>query len=115
MDCLNDGESPVVAGIGDQSVPWTVPDRTDGEELSVPDGADSPENRGSDDAWLDELLPIARAASERAGRISRDAVKDAVRAHQPTGNERLGILLARLKQDEEDAPKGLARDSASLR
>ncbi|MBR7676171.1 DUF2637 domain-containing protein [Streptomyces daliensis] len=77
--------------------------RADGEEASVPDGIGVSTDREADDAWLEELLPIARAASERAGRISRDTVKDAVRAHRAIGNDRLGVLLTRLKEEEDGA------------
>jgi hypothetical protein len=84
----------------------------DEEKPSVPDGVESTRAREADAAWLDELLPIARAASRHAGRISRDTVKAAVRAHQPIGNDRLGILLARLKDEEDTAaqePSGASR------
>lgn len=83
--------------------PGTVPDPTDGKESSVPNDVDSQQDREADEEWLEQLLPIARAASERAGRISREAVKNAVRARQPIGNDRLGVLLVRLKEEEEAA------------
>ncbi len=92
----------------------TVPAPPDGEESSVPDGAETPQDREADDEWLTELLPIARAASEKAGRISRDAVKEAVRAHQAISNDRLGVLLARLKEEEETAAKTPAGASSAL-
>ncbi|UNZ18174.1 DUF2637 domain-containing protein [Streptomyces sp. 891-h] len=114
-DRPNNGEKPAAATTDYQPVQKAVRDHPDGEEPPVQDSANSLEDRETDDAWLGELLPIARAASEQAGRISRDAVKDAVRAHQPIGNERLGMLLARLKQEEEDAAQSPACASASLR
>lgn len=86
----------------------------DGEQPSVPDEDECPQDREAEDGWLDELLPIARAASRQAGRISRDAVKAAVRAHQPIGNDRLGVLLARLKDEEDDAAKEPSDTSRSL-
>ncbi|MFI0818274.1 DUF2637 domain-containing protein [Streptomyces sp. NPDC021098] len=86
----------------------------DEEKPSVPDGVESTGAREADVAWLDELLPIARAASRRAGRISRDTVKAAVRAHQPIGNDRLGILLARLKDEEDTAAQEPSGASGGL-
>lgn len=86
----------------------------DGEQPSVPDMADPPQDRQAEEAWLDELLPIARAASRKAGRISRDTVKVAVRAHQPIGNDRLGVLLARLRDEEDGAAKEPAGSSGNL-
>ncbi|MFF1420634.1 DUF2637 domain-containing protein [Streptomyces sp. NPDC058280] len=96
------------------SVPETVRTRADGEESPVPDDTDFPQDREADDEWLEELLPVARAASEQAGRISRDAVKEAVRAHQPIGNDRLGVLLARLKEEEDAAAQAPAGSSSAL-
>ncbi|MGW3163324.1 DUF2637 domain-containing protein [Streptomyces sp. NPDC001142] len=86
----------------------------DGEESPVPDDAGSAREREVDDEWLDELLPIARTASEKAGRISREAVKEAVRAHQPISNDRLGLLLARLKDEEDASVKTVAVPSSAL-
>ncbi|WP_443043792.1 DUF2637 domain-containing protein [Streptomyces sp. GS7] len=73
------------------------------QDLSVPDGSDAPRDREPVDEWMKELLPIAREASRVAGRISRSAVQDAVRARQPISNDRLGELLAQLRQEEEEA------------
>ncbi|MCZ4118094.1 DUF2637 domain-containing protein [Streptomyces sp. H39-S7] len=75
----------------------------DGEMPSVPDDAECPQDREADDEWLAELLPIARAATEKAGRINRDVVGGAVRPHQPISNDRLGVLLGRLKEEEDEA------------
>ncbi|MEU5545148.1 DUF2637 domain-containing protein [Streptomyces sioyaensis] len=69
----------------------------------VPDGSDAPQDREPVDAWMKELLPIAREASRIAGRISRSAVQHAVRARQPISNDRLGELLAQLREEEEQA------------
>ena len=81
----------------------------DEEKPSVPDEVDPPQDREAEDAWLEDLLPVARAASRQAGRVSREAIQDAVRAQQPISNDRLGVLLARLKVEEEQpagAPAG---------
>ncbi|GAA1219179.1 hypothetical protein GCM10009665_06520 [Kitasatospora nipponensis] len=79
-----------------------VRDCAHGQAPSVPDDADHPQDReAADDEWLEDLLPVAMAAYQESGRISRDAIKEAVRAHQPISNDRLGALLARLK-DEVD-------------
>ncbi|MBT2405569.1 MULTISPECIES: DUF2637 domain-containing protein [unclassified Streptomyces] len=102
---------PTTAG---SSVPETVRARADGEESPVPDDADFPQDREAGDEWLEDLLPIARAASEQAGRISRDAVKEAVRAQQPISNDRLGVLLVRLKEEEDEAAKVPAGSSSAL-
>ncbi|AXG82650.1 DUF2637 domain-containing protein [Streptomyces paludis] len=84
-------------------------------ETPVSDSGDGPSDRQTDDDWLRELLPITRAASQRAGRISRSAVQEAVRARQPISNDRLGELLARLKEEEKGgrrpAPTGTAANS----
>ncbi|MFD0544739.1 DUF2637 domain-containing protein [Streptomyces mexicanus] len=87
---FDDGDSP--SGVRDDS--------TDREEPSVPDGNDVHRDREPVDEWMRELLPIAREASRRAGRISRSAVQAAVRAHQPISNDRLGELIAQLKKAE---------------
>jgi hypothetical protein len=109
-------QTPVAA---DSSVPEAVRASADGDEPAVPDDADDPQDRQADDEWLEDLLPIARTASEKAGRISRDAVKEAVRARQPISNDRLGVLLARLKEEEDElrrlptAPPAPSRDLVS--
>ncbi|MFD5553785.1 DUF2637 domain-containing protein [Streptomyces sp. NPDC127068] len=96
------------------SVLETAHTRPDCEESPVPDDTDVPQDREADDEWLEELLPIARAASEQAGRISREAVKEAVRAQQPISNDRLGVLLARLKEEEDATAKAPAGSSSVL-
>ncbi|GAA3083088.1 hypothetical protein GCM10010449_03770 [Streptomyces rectiviolaceus] len=98
----------------ESSVPELVRTHADGETSPAPDGAEFPQDREADDEWLEDLLPIARAASEKAGRISRDAVKEAVRARQGISNDRLGILLARLKEEEDEAAKTPASASSAL-
>ncbi|QKW51520.1 DUF2637 domain-containing protein [Streptomyces buecherae] len=87
---------------GSASAPVTVRAAADGEAPSVPDGAEYPD-REPDDDWLAELLPIARAATETAGRTSRDVVASAVRKHRAISNDRLGMLLARLRQEDDTA------------
>ncbi|MFD6468961.1 DUF2637 domain-containing protein [Streptomyces goshikiensis] len=91
-----------------------VRDRADGGEPSVPDDAEPPQDREADDEWLDELLPVARAAYEESGRISRDAIKEAVRARQPISNDRLGLLLTRLKDEVDHRATAPAGASSSL-
>ncbi|MDH6107977.1 hypothetical protein P3T36_006989 [Kitasatospora sp. MAP12-15] len=89
--------------------PEAVRTHADDEEPSVPDDVELPQDREADDEWLHDLLPVARAASRQAGRISRDAIQEAVRARLPISNDRLGILLARLKDEEDrraEAPAG---------
>jgi hypothetical protein len=86
----------------------------DGEKPSVPDVSEGPQDREADDDWLAELLPIARAAAERAGRTSREVVGDAVRKHQAISNDRLGVLLARLKEDDDEGAKAPAAASSAL-
>jgi len=78
----------------------------DDEPVPVPDSEESPQDREPEDDWMRDLLPIARDAARTAGRISRDAIKDAVRAHQAVGNDKLGELVAALK-DEETFAGGL--------
>ncbi|MDX3231882.1 hypothetical protein [Streptomyces sp. ME19-01-6] len=86
----------------------------DGEKPSVPDDADCPQDREADDEWLVELLPIAQAATEQAGRISRDVVAGAVRKHRAISNDRLGLLLARLRKEAEGAARTPAAASSAL-
>ncbi|MFJ8957445.1 DUF2637 domain-containing protein [Streptomyces sp. NPDC102381] len=86
----------------------------DEEKPSVPDDAEGPQDREADDDWLAELLPIARAAAERAGRTSREVVGDAVRKHQAISNDRLGVLLARLKEEDDEGAKAPAAASSAL-
>lgn len=111
-----DGRSDSVADRGSATArptavaataPATVRASADGEEPPVRDSSVAPVGRESEDGCLEDLLPIGRPASERAGRISRDAVKTAVRAHQPIDNDRLVVLLARLRHEQKavtDAP-----------
>ncbi|MFF4500372.1 DUF2637 domain-containing protein [Streptomyces sp. NPDC001401] len=108
------GAATAPAAADTPSVPAAVRAPADGETSSVPDGAEFTQDREADDEWLAELLPIARAASQKAGRISRDAVAGAVRAHQPISNDRLGVLLARLKDEEEEAARTPATASSAL-
>ncbi|MFD6417013.1 DUF2637 domain-containing protein [Streptomyces sp. NPDC060194] len=101
-----DGPAPVPTDGVDATLSAADSDRkpvrtASGEErLPVPDDAVVPADRRTEDEWLTNLLLVARTASEKAGRISRDAVKEAVRAHQPIGNDRLGVLLAKLREEE---------------
>ncbi|MEW1674904.1 DUF2637 domain-containing protein [Streptomyces noursei] len=98
----------------DPSAPEAVRSAADGEMPSVPDGAEGPQDREADDDWLTELLPIARAATERAGRISREVVGDAVRKHQAISNDRLGVLLGRLKEEDDEGAKAPVASSSAL-
>ncbi|WP_327376562.1 DUF2637 domain-containing protein [Streptomyces sp. NBC_01216] len=98
----------------ESAAPTAVRTPADGEKPSVPDDADCPQDREADDDWLAELLPIARAATERAGRTSREVVGDAVRKHQAISNDRLGVLLARLKEADEEAAKAPAAAASAL-
>lgn len=75
----------------------------DDGEAPVPDGDDESDDREPVDEWLRELLPLAREAAREAGRISRSAVQEAVRAQCPISNDRLGELLTLLKAEEADA------------
>lgn len=76
-------------------------DRTDDSEGT------SSETGGGRPPAEDELLSLARDATARAGRINRVVVADAVRAggHR-IRNERLGGLLAQLRQEADDKLKG---------
>ncbi|WP_251059951.1 DUF2637 domain-containing protein [Streptomyces sp. ISL-100] len=96
------------------SAPTAVRTWTDGEKPSVPDDAECPQDREADDDWLAELLPIARAATERAGRTSREVVGDAVRKHQAISNDRLGVLLARLKEEDDEGARTPVAASSAL-
>lgn len=98
----------------DPSAPATVRDAADGEKPSVPDGPEGSQDREADDDWLTELLPIARVATEQAGRISREVVGDAVRKRQAISNDRLGVLLARLKEEDDEGAKTPAAASSAL-
>ncbi|MEV7090141.1 DUF2637 domain-containing protein [Streptomyces sp. NPDC093085] len=94
------------------SLRGTVRAPADGEGPSVPDDSEHAQDREADDDWLEELLPIARAATERAGRVNREVVASAIRKHQAIGNDRLGPLLARLK-DEDSKPAQTPADASS--
>ncbi|MER5968540.1 DUF2637 domain-containing protein [Streptomyces sp. NPDC002055] len=103
--------TPTAAELSD---PAAVRAFADSEKPSVPHDADCPQDREADDEWLAELLPIAQAATEQAGRISRDVVAGAVRKHQAISNDRLGLLLARLREEAEDAATTPAASSSAL-
>ncbi|MFJ6705642.1 MULTISPECIES: DUF2637 domain-containing protein [unclassified Streptomyces] len=118
-----DGPVPASPGHGpttapspatDPSAPAAVRDAADGEKPSVPDGPEGSQNRETDDDWLTDLLPIARAACDRAGRISREVVGDAVRKHQAISNDRLGVLLTRLKEEDDEGARTPAAASSAL-
>lgn len=91
------GELSTLSGTGNSN--------TDDQYPSVPDGNDAPQDREPVDAWMTPLLPIAREASRRAGRISRSAVAEAVRAQYPISNDRLGELITHLKKEKDEERK----------
>ena len=96
-------------------VPEPVREHADGGEPSVPDDAELPQDReAADDEWLEDLLPVAWTAYRESGRISRDAIKEAVRAHQPISNDRMGLLLARLKDEVDQHAVAPAGASSAL-
>ncbi|MGW7292827.1 DUF2637 domain-containing protein [Streptomyces xiamenensis] len=95
------GADPHPPAAGGSPSPAEVGGGEDGEEDAVRDGSECPQDRDAADEWLADLLPIARTASERAGRVSRAAVAEAIRVHRPISNADLGVLLARLKEEEE--------------
>ncbi len=78
----------------------TVHDDADGPVPAVQEDVDLLGDREAEDDWLEDLLPIARRACTAAGGLSRDSVGRAIRAHQPISNERLGVLLARLRDEK---------------
>ncbi|MFD0370768.1 DUF2637 domain-containing protein [Streptomyces sp. NPDC127114] len=94
--------------------PAPVPDLAGDGGPSVLDDAEPPQDREADDEWLEDLLPVARAAYRESGRISRDAIKEAVRARQPISNDRLGVLLARLKDETDQRASAPAAASSAL-
>ncbi|ARF73758.1 hypothetical protein B7C62_16915 [Kitasatospora albolonga] len=110
------GHGPTTApsSAADPSAPAAVRDAADGGKPSVPDGPEGSQDREADNEWLTELLPIARAATEQAGRISREVVGDAVRKRQAISNDRLGVLLARLKEEDDQVAKTPAAASSAL-
>ncbi|MDX3388185.1 DUF2637 domain-containing protein [Streptomyces niveiscabiei] len=85
---------------------------SDDEPVPVPDEDEPPQDREPEDDWMRDLLPIARDAARTAGRISRDAIKDAVRAHQAVGNDKLGELVAALKDEETTTHRMAPPDSS---
>ncbi|GAA2241897.1 hypothetical protein GCM10010232_31210 [Streptomyces amakusaensis] len=110
-----DGEVPTPPpAAAEELVPEPVRDHSDGCEPSVPDDVEPPQDREPGGDWLEDLLPVARAAYQESGRISRDAIKEAVRARQPISNDRLGILLSRLKDEVEERSAPPARTSTAL-
>ncbi|MGW0856136.1 DUF2637 domain-containing protein [Streptomyces sp. NPDC002690] len=98
----------------ESSVPKAVRVPADEEKPPVPDDADRPQDREADDDWAAELLPIARAAAERAGRTSREVVGEAVRRHRAISNDRLGLLLARLKEEGDEVAEEPVTASSAL-
>ncbi|MGW2840567.1 DUF2637 domain-containing protein [Streptomyces sp. NPDC001493] len=112
-DC--DGPDGVPSTAVPESTESSVPkaDRVpaDEEKPSVPD---RPQDREADDDWAAELLPIARAAAERAGRTSREVVGEAVRRHRAISNDRLGLLLARLKEEGDEVAEEPVTASSAL-
>ncbi|MEU3505298.1 hypothetical protein ABZ726_32855, partial [Streptomyces hundungensis] len=112
--------SPDGAPASDHTAEEDAPGPREGDDLSdeqpvpVPDEHESPEEREAVDEWLTDLLPIAREASQQAGRISRDVVGQAVRAHQPIGNDRLGELLAVLRKEEKEILRSAPAGSSAV-
>jgi Protein of unknown function (DUF2637) len=80
---------------------------------SVPDDDQGPSGRAAADDWLVGLLPIARDAARRAGRISRDAISQDVRAHVALGNDRLSELVNMLKEEEAGEAAAAANAAAT--
>ncbi|NJQ04049.1 DUF2637 domain-containing protein [Streptomyces lonarensis] len=103
-DAGSGDQAPATAAPGDAESTGSAAVRApaDGEESTVPDNAECPQPRDSVDDWLEELLPIARGATRQAGRTSREVVAGAVRKHQAISNDRLGVLLARLKEEDNE-------------
>ncbi|MEU6295281.1 DUF2637 domain-containing protein [Streptomyces erythrochromogenes] len=108
------GEAPPSPAAAEAPTPVPVPDPADDGGPSVPDDGEPPQDREADDEWLEDLMPVARAAYQESGRISRDAIKEAVRARQPISNDRLGILLARLKDETDQRVSAPAAASSAL-
>ncbi|MEU7230071.1 DUF2637 domain-containing protein [Streptomyces chrestomyceticus] len=79
----------------------------------VPDRS-GPADREAVDEELAELLPIAREAVEKAGRISRSVVASAVRTHQPISNERLGELLTILRSKPDQTASAANTPASAL-
>ena len=111
-----DGEVLALApAAAEAPVAEPVRDRADGRDPSVPDDAEPQQDReADDDEWLEDLLPVAMAAYQDSGRISRDAIKEAVRAQQPISNDRMGVLLARLKDEVDQRTATPASASSAL-
>ncbi|MBD0689397.1 DUF2637 domain-containing protein [Streptomyces sp. CBMA123] len=109
------GESLPSPAAAETPVPEPGREHADGGEPPVPDDAELPQDRdAADDEWLEELLPVAWTAYRESGRISRDAIKEAVRAHQPISNDRMGLLLARLKDEVDQRAAAPAGASGAL-
>ncbi|WP_030017712.1 DUF2637 domain-containing protein [Streptomyces monomycini] len=117
---MHGGLSSPIAGPAEDGPDTSTDDSSDitgseGRDTPAPGSLDGlfpdrsgPAGREAVDEELEELLPIAREAVEKAGRISRTVVASAVRDHQAISNERLGELLTilRTKPDEKhSAPK----------
>ncbi|MFF3554619.1 DUF2637 domain-containing protein [Streptomyces tsukubensis] len=106
---------PAVAGSFSAEAPEGPPSE-DSDPAPVPDGRSASDRRLVDEGLL-ELLPLAQEAARRAGRVSRSVVADAVRAHQPISNDRLGELLALLREMEDGTgrpPVKVAEGPSSL-
>ncbi|GAA3162238.1 MULTISPECIES: DUF2637 domain-containing protein [Streptomyces] len=88
------------------SVPQPDDEVADEAGMPVPDRDGDQQDRELLDEWMVEVLPIARDASRAAGRISRSAVQEAVRAKYAISNSRLGDLVAQLKEEEKAKKKG---------
>ncbi|MFE0177973.1 DUF2637 domain-containing protein [Streptomyces sp. NPDC059002] len=97
--------SPVPADRVDDQSPdhGTANPLADEDKIPVPDGGEASEDREIADDWKERLLPVAREAAQRAGKITRDAIKYAVRAREQVGNDRMGELLAALHEEAEAA------------
>ncbi|MGW1123844.1 DUF2637 domain-containing protein [Streptomyces sp. NPDC002526] len=113
-DLADDAPTTAVPNSTEPSGPTAVRTPADGEEPSVPDETEAPQDREADDDWLAALLPLARSAAKQAGRTTRDVVGDAVRQHHAISNDRLGQLLVALKEEEEQQARTPAAASSPL-
>lgn len=104
----DDAPAPPAPPYAEPRVHQTGHPATDSEPPAVPDENEPSQDRTPEDGWMDDLLPIAREAALTAGRISRDAIKDAVRARQAVGNDKLGELVAVLKEEQNTSPQPTA-------
>ncbi|KOU84198.1 DUF2637 domain-containing protein [Kitasatospora sp. NPDC052868] len=109
-----DREAPPSPAAAEAPAPTPVPTPEDDGGPAARDDAEPSQDREADDEWLEDLLPVARAAYQESGRISRDAIKEAVRARQPISNDRLGVLLARLKDETDQRATAPAAASSAL-